>query len=453
MGHQDLAERLAGAGIDDVVVDPDVHDSYRRDAAAPGLLAAGLPAVLLRPKTTAEVQAAVRIAAEQGVPVVPRGAGSGLSGGANAIDGCIVLRTEAMDDIVDLEPDSMQATVGPGLVNGALKEAAAVPGLTYAPDPASFEFSTIGGNVATNAGGLCCVRHGVTRDAVLGLEVVLADGRAIRVGGRTRKNVAGYDLVSLFCGSEGTLGIVTEVCVRLVRAPGAALTMAASFPDVGAAGRAIVGIMHETEPLLLELMDRATLDAVEAMQPMELEPTTAALVFARTERGHDELERMAEIADSAGADFVATSDDEAEGRMLMAARRLAYPSLERLGRTLLDDVGVPIGEIPALLEGVAKIAARRDVTIGTFGHAGEGNMHPTIVYPPDDAEAAEAARHAFEEIVDLALSLGGTITGEHGVGLLKREFMTRAVGASVQLHHAVKQALDPHGILNPGKAI
>lgn len=442
---------LAGAG--DVVTDADVLESYRRDQAAPGLLEAGVPAVVVRPRTTAEVQAAVRAAGRHGVPVVPRGAGSGLSGGANAIDGCMVLSLERMTDVVEIDAASLTATVQPGLVNAQLGAAAREHGLWYAPDPASYEFSTIGGNVATNAGGLCCVKYGVTRDALLGLEVVLADGRAVRVGRRTRKGVAGYDLAALLCGSEGTLGVITEVTVRLLPPPGRASTLAASFPELGGAGEAIARIVRERQPSLLEVMDRTTVRAVEAFEPMDLDEDAAALVFARSDASHADVEWMAERCEEAGATLVVTSDEEAEGRMLMAARRLALPALERRGATLLDDVGVPIGRIPALVEGIERIAADEGVLVATFGHAGDGNMHPTIVYDHHDPAETARARAAFDQIVALALRLGGTVTGEHGVGLLKRAALGDELGDAHDLHHAIKRALDPAGLLNPGKGI
>ena len=295
-----LAERLLSDldGSGDVVLDADVLASYRADQAAPGLLPAGMPAAVVRPRTTAEVQAAVRAAARHGVPVVPRGAGTGLSGGANAIDGCLVVSLERMTDVVEIDASSLLATVQPGLVNDQLRAAAGREGLWYAPDPASHESCTIGGNVATNAGGLCCVKYGVTRDALLGLEVVLADGRAVRLGRRTRKGVAGYDLVSLLCGSEGTLGIVTEATVRLLPPPGPAATLAASFGTLGEAGAAIARIVRETTPALLELMDRTTIAAVEAMAPQGLDADVAALVFARADglTGREQVERMATAA-------------------------------------------------------------------------------------------------------------------------------------------------------------
>jgi glycolate oxidase len=451
-----LDDLTGGPSAGDLVTDPEVLGSYERDQAAPALVPAGRPAAVIRPRTTEEVQNAVRAAARHSVPVVPRGAGSGLSGGANAIDGCLVISTERMTDVVELDGESLLATVQPGLVNLSLREAAEREGLFYAPDPASYEFSTIGGNIATNAGGLCCVKYGVTRDALLGLEVVLADGRAVSIGRRARKGVAGYDLASLFCGSEGTLGIVTRATMRLIPPPRSSATLAASFPTLGSAGAAIAKISRNATPSVLELMDRTTIQAVEAMAPQELDDA-AALVFARSDLGGAAalraVDEMARWCEEAGATLALTTDEEAEGRMLMAARRLAYPALERQGATLLDDVGVPLGKIPALLDGIEQVAARHGVTIGTFGHAGDGNMHPTIVFDHHDPDSIRRANEAFADLVRVALDLGGTVTGEHGVGLLKRGFLAQELGEAHDLHHAIKHALDPHGLFNPGKAI
>jgi glycolate oxidase len=444
---------LAGAG--DVVVDPDVLESYRRDQTAPDVVDAGMPSVLVRPRSTAEVQAAVAAAARHGVAVVPRGAGSGLSGGANAVDGCMLLSLERMTDVLDVDPASMTATVQPGVINATLRERASSKGLWYAPDPASYEFSSIGGNIATNAGGLCCVKYGVTRDALLGLEVVLANGRVVRVGRRTRKGVAGYDLTGLLCGSEGTLGVITEATLRLLPAPGPASTLAAVFPTVNAAGEAISQIVRGCQPSLLELMDRTTINAVEDFQPTGLERDVAALVFARSDAGGGkaDVDWMAQRCDAAGATLVVTSDDAAEGRMLMVARRLAYTALEHRGATLLDDVAVPLDAITRLLVGIEEIAHELQVTIATFGHAGDGNMHPTIVYDRHDPVACSAARVAFAAIVKLARRLGGTVSGEHGIGLLKQRFLAEELGDALDLNRAIKHALDPHSVFNPGKGI
>jgi glycolate oxidase len=402
------------------------------------------------------VAAAVSAAARHGVPVVPRGAGSGLSGGANAVDGCLVVCLERMDQVVEVDPDSSIATVQAGVVNADLGTAAREHGLWYAPDPASFEFSTIGGNVATNAGGLCCVKYGVTRDSLLGLEVVLADGRVVRLGRRTRKGVAGYDLAGLLCGSEGTLGVITEATVRLQPPPGPASTLAASFATLRAAGEAIARIARSARPSLLEIMDAATIAAVEAFQPMELDLDAAALLFARSDEagGVEQIAWMERVCEEAGASLTVTSDEEAEGRMLLAARRLAYPALERRGTTLLDDIAVPVGRVPTFIEAVERIAAEHGVLIATFGHAGDGNMHPTIVYDHHDADETARATTAFGAIVALARSLGGTITGEHGVGLLKRAFLAEELGPDVaQLSRDIKRVWDPLDLMNPGKGM
>jgi glycolate oxidase len=456
-GASSLLEALAGGAAGALVTDPDILASYRADHAAPGLLAAGMPAAVVRPTSTAEVQAAVRAAAAHGVPIVPRGAGSGLSGGANAIDGCLVVSLERMTRIVDVDAGALTATVEAGVINATLRGAAAEEGLLYAPDPASHELCTIGGNVATNAGGLCCVKHGVTRDALLACEVVLADGRAVRVGHRTRKGVVGYDLAGLLCGSEGTLGIVTEATVRLLPLPpGPTFTLAASFARLDAAGEAVARIVRRHRPSALELMDRATIAAVERWQPMGLDLEAEAMLFARSDagrvEGREEIEAMRSICEQAGADLAVTTDEEAEGRMLMAARRLAFPALERAGTTLLDDVAVPLPAVPALLRGVEAIAERRGVTIGTFGHAGDGNMHPTVVYDHHDDDALARARAAFDDILALARELGGTVSGEHGVGVLKAAAAADELADTLDLQRAVKAAFDPAGILNPGKA-
>jgi glycolate oxidase len=450
-----LLASLAGAG--EVVTDPDVLDAYRHDQAAPGLLVGGLPAALVRPTRTAHVQAAVRAAAAHGVPVVPRGAGSGLSGGANAVDGCVLICLERMDRIIELDVDGLSATVQPGVINAALGSAAAAEGLWYAPDPASREFSTLGGNVATNAGGLCCVKYGVTRDALLSCEVVLPDGRAVRLGHRTRKGVAGYDLASLVCGSEGTLGVITEVTLRLLPAPPASSTLAATFSTSGDAGRAVGAIMRRVRPSMLELLDSTTLRAVQELQPLGYDDDVRAVLFARSDAGPDaasrEIALMHDLCVAADATLCLTSDDPAEGRLITTARQLAYPALERLGTTLLDDVAVPLPRIAELLGGVEEIAARHELVIATFGHAGDGNMHPTIVYDHRDAEHVRRARLAFDAIIELAQRLGGTATGEHGVGTLKLGHLDAELGAARALGQAIKRAWDPLGTMNPGKSI
>jgi glycolate oxidase len=268
---------------------------------------------------------------------------------------------------------------------------------------------------------------------------------------------AAPDLVQLLVGSEGTLGIITEVMVRLLPLPSPGTTVAASFPELGSAGAAIGLVMRGLTPSLLEVMDAGTIAAVEEFKPMDLDRNAAAMVFARSDAGPMESRREAELIakwfEEAGASIAVVSDDEAEGRMLMMARRLAYPALERLGATLLDDVALPLKEIPRFLEAVSGVSQHYELTIGTFGHAGDGNMHPTIVYDATDPEQTANALAAFETLLDLARDLGGTIAGEHGVGILKRRALRAELGNAHALHRAIKRALDPADRLNPGKAL
>ena len=440
-----------------VLLDPDAVERFRRDEA--DLVEAGHPLAVARPESTAEVQAVMRVASRHGVPVVPRGAGSGLSGGASAVDGCIVLSTEAMRRVIEVDEDDMVARVEAGVLNGTLAAESAARGLWYAPDPASRDFSTIGGNIATNAGGLCCVKYGVTRESVLGLTAVLADGEVLEVGGRTVKRVAGLDLLSLLVGSEGTLAVVTEATLRLRPRPAEPLTGAAFFPSLVAAGRAVVAMgQARITPSLLELIDRATMSAIEDWRRLDLDLEAAALLLfqsdlpgaARTE----EVAIATRCCEEAGATLVVAAEDEAESRMLMEVRRLCFPALERRGATLLEDVGVPRGRVPDLLARIEEIARETGLEIATFGHAGDGNMHPTIVFdrasPRERARALAAAGALFEA----ALALGGTITGEHGVGTLKLPWLEREIGGlGRRLTVGIKGVFDPQGILNPGKAL
>jgi glycolate oxidase len=440
-----------------VVDDPDVLAAYRHDEA--GFVAAGTPAAVVRARSSDEVAAVLRLASERGIPVVPRGAGSGLSGGANAIDGCIVLSLELMDAIVEVSAEDLVAVVQPGVLNADLTAAVREHGLAYPPDPASAEFSTIGGNIATNAGGLCCVKYGVTGDYVMGLEVVLADASVVRTGRRTLKGVAGYDLTHLFVGSEGTLGVVTEATLRLRPAAAEPCTLVAFFPTVHAAAvAATTAGQAGVIPAMLEMMDRATITAVDDATRMGLDRDAAALLVAQSDAGEEHGERemdvLARCCEEAGATFLARSTDPDEAEQLTRARREALPSLERLGDVLLDDVGVPRSRIPALVVTVEEIAASTGVRVATFGHIGDGNMHPTIVYDRSDADETERAYAAFERIIRAAIALGGTITGEHGVGILKRPFLRDEVSATaIDLHRAIKHTLDPLGILNPGKVL
>ncbi|MEV5820673.1 FAD-linked oxidase C-terminal domain-containing protein [Micromonospora harpali] len=458
-----LADLRALLGDAAVLTDPDLLRMHERDEA--DLCASGTPLVVVRPRDTAQVAGVVRAAARHGVPVVPQGARTGLAGAANAVDGAVVLSTVAMDRILEIDPVARIAVVQPGVVNATLAGAVRREGLYYPPDPGSWESSTIGGNVATNAGGMCCVKYGVTTEYVLGLEVVLASGEVLRTGRRTAKGVAGYDLTRLFVGSEGTLGVITEVTVALRPAPEESLTLVAVFDSTADAGTAVAQIAAKgLTPSLLELLDRTHLRAIEAYQPMGLRTDAQALLLAAVDTGSraaDDLARIAEVCEAAGADEVYAATDAVEAAALLQARRLAHPAMEKFaadtypggnGGLVIDDVAVPRGALAELLDGVARIAEECAVPIGVVGHAGDGNLHPNIVVDRADPASVERGRRAFDEIMRLGLELGGTCTGEHGVGLLKRDWLAREIGpVGVRVHQAIRAALDPTGLFNPGK--
>ncbi|WP_156380527.1 MULTISPECIES: FAD-binding oxidoreductase [unclassified Rhodococcus (in: high G+C Gram-positive bacteria)] len=452
----DLVTSLTDAvGAAIVVTDPDITAGYRQDwARDPN---AGTPLAVVRATSTADVRAVMLWATEHSVPVVPRGAGSGLSGGATAVDGGIVLTTEAMR-AVTVDPVTRTVVVQPGLLNVEVKAAAAEHGLWYPPDPSSFEMCSIGGNAATNAGGLCCVKYGVTTDYILGLEVVLADGTVVNLGGPRLKDSAGLSLTKLFVGSEGVLGIITEVTLRLIPAQPPASTVVATFTRLSDATDAILAITRSLRPAMLEFMDSTSINAVEDAMKMGLDRTAAAMLIARSDSpgAHrtEETETMAAACTAAGADEVFVTDDPDEGEAFAAARRFAIPAVERTGSLLLEDVGVPLPALADLVQGIAKIADARGVVVAVIAHAGDGNTHPLIVFDPEDADMEERAHQAFGEIMTLAISLGGTITGEHGVGRLKKAWLPDQVGEDVmELTRRIKHALDPAGILNPGAVL
>ena len=448
----DLTTLLAALPDTSVLTDRDAMSPYRHDWARTA--DAGWPLAVVRARSTSDVQAVLRWATVHGVPVVPRGAGSGLSGGSAAVDGCIVLSTERMREIT-IDPVARVAVVQPGLLNIEVKQAAAAQGLWYPPDPSSFEICSIGGNAATNAGGLCCVKYGVTTDYVLGMQVVLADGTAVRLGGPRLKDVAGLSLTKLFVGSEGTLGVITELILRLIPAPPPASTMVASFRSIEAAADAVLAITAKVRPAMAELMDRTSINAVEDFTSMGLDREAEALLIVRSDAPGDAAGREIALMETAvvehGASEVFCTDDPQEGDAFVAARRAAFPALERLGNLLLEDVGVPLPALPALVRGVEKLAAEHEITIALVAHAGDGNTHPLIVYDGADPASTARAQTAFGRIMDLAIELGGTITGEHGVGRSKKAWLPAYLGDDVMaLTRRIKDALDPGGILNPG---
>ncbi|MDR7385031.1 FAD-binding oxidoreductase [Promicromonospora iranensis] len=437
---------------DDAALEPYAHDDAEwADYATP-------VAVVLATSLD-DVVATVRIAAAHDAPVVPRGAGTGLSGGANAMAGSVVLSLERMTRIREVNAAERYAVVEAGVLNDNLRSRVAEDGLWYPPDPASQAISTIGGNVATNAGGLCCVKYGVTRDYVLGMTAVLADGSVARLGRTTAKGVTGYDLTGLMVGSEGTLGIIVDVTLKLRPLGGREdRAIVGWFPSLADAGTAVAAVSAAgIVPAALELIDSTCLRAVADWQEWTLPEGAAALLLAKVDEpgaaGEALAERVAAFFETAGGTHVERAFAPDEVDRLFLARRLAYPALERLGPVLTEDVCVPRGAVPEMLGRIEAIAQEADVVIANIAHAGDGNLHPLIIAPEGDDEARSRAKTAFDRIVDECRSLGGTVTGEHGVGLLKLPGAAAELSpVALAMHRAIKSALDPRGLLNPGKA-
>ncbi len=441
--------RLLTDGVD--------RESYRRDETA--YLHPGLPGAVALPTTTAEVAELVRICGRHDVPIVPRGAGSGLSGGANGIEGALTIALTGMDRILEIDTANLCVVTQPGVINATLKAAVAEHGLFYAPDPASFEICSIGGNLGTNAGGLCCVKYGQTREAVLGLEVVMADGTVVRTGGKNVKDVAGYSLTHLIVGSQGTLGIITEATLRLRPTPPPRATLLAFFPTLEGAGDAVAAITAAgLVPVTLELMDRFTIAAVDDMHGLGLDRTAAAMLMIESDMpgvaADDELVRAETACVGAGATSTIRSQTPAEADMLRQARRMAHYALERLGDVKMEDIGVPRARVPDMLREVARIAAKHGVRMGAFGHAGDGNLHPDLVLERGDPRAEAITKAIQDDLYQAALDLGGTVTGEHGIGSARTAWLEPQKGAdAVRIMRSIKTALDPQGLLNPGRVL
>jgi glycolate oxidase len=433
------------------------RESYRLDETA--YLEAGLPGAVALPVSTDEVAALMRLASRHRVPVVPRGAGTGLSGGAAGIEGALTIAVTRMNRILEIDRDNLCVVTEPGVINAELKAAVAREGLFYPPDPASYESCSIGGNLGTNAGGLCCVKYGQTRDWVLGLEVVLADGTVIRTGGRTVKDTAGYSLTHLIVGSQGTLGIVTEATLRLRPLPGPRSTMLAFFSSLAAAGDAVAAMTRAgIVPVTLELLDHETILAVDDADNLGLDRAAAAMLLVESDApgaaATGELDEAEKAIDAAGATSIVRAQDAQEADWLRQARRQALRALERQGTVRMEDVGVPRARVPELLAAIERIAAAHEVRCATFGHAGDGNLHPNLIFDRDDPNAAHLTHIVRDEIFRAALDLGGTVTAEHGIGAARREWLPvqRGEGA-VAAMRAIKAALDPLGILNPGRVL
>jgi glycolate oxidase len=416
------------------------------------------PLCVAFPETTEEAAACVKLAVQHGVPVVTRGSGTGLSGGSVPVANCLVLCLVKMDRILEVDPRNLTMRVQCGVITKEIDDAAAQHGLFYPPDPGSMKISTIGGNVAENSGGLRGLKYGVTRDYVMGMSVVLADGEIATLGSKCVKDVAGYSLKDLFIGSEGTLGIITEVVIKLVPRPAARKTMLALYDSMEAAAQTVSAIIAaKIIPCTLEFLDRMTVGCVEEFARIGLPTDVEALLLMETD-GHpaavaDEAARMLEIARQNGARETKMAADEAEGARLATARRNAFSALARVRpTTILEDVTVPRSELAMMVKFIADTAAKHNLRIGTFGHMGDGNLHPTFLTNEKDTEEMHRVEAALGEIVEKTISVGGTVTGEHGVGLAKKAFLRQQFGgASYALLKKVKAALDPNGLLNPGK--
>jgi len=440
-----------------LITDPAETERYRHDMTE--YAHPGSPLGVAFARSTDDVATIVRLAAAHRVPLVPRGAGSGVSGGALAVDGALTLSLEEMTEILEIDVANLVVRCRPGIINAELGRRVAEHGLFYPPDPASYEYCSIGGNLAENSGGLRCVKYGVTRDYVLGLEVVLADGSVIRTGGKTVKDVMGYDLTGLFVGSEGTLGVITEATLRLIPAPQPKLTLIAFFPSVRAAGAAVAAIFRAgIIPCTLELMDRETNRAVEAAIGVGLDLDAAAMLMVESDAGGAGAVRELDAAEAActeaGASSVLRSADAKEADWLREARRKAHWALEQGGVARMEDVGVPRSRVPDLLEALEEVGASHGIRIGVFGHAGDGNLHPCFVMERDDPHAEERVERARADLFRHVLRLGGTISGEHGTGTVKKGYLEAQRGPdAIRTMRALKAALDPLGILNPGKLL
>ncbi len=418
-----------------------------------------LPDVVLLPASTEEVSGIMKVAHKHKIPVFTRGAGTNLSAGCvPGASGGIVLGLNRMNRILEIDEENLTATVQAGVVTADLHAAVEAKGLFYPPDPGSMKTSTIGGNVAECAGGLRGLKYGVTKDYVMGLEVVLADGRILRVGGKNVKEVAGYDLVKLMCGSEGTLGIITEVLVKLLPLPEARRTALAMFDDVEKAARAVSKIIaNRIIPVTLEFMDNGTIRVVEDFAKIGLPVDAEALLLIQQDGPEvvceRDIRRIVEICREEGAFEVKLAKDSAEEAPLMAARRAALSALaRRKPTTILEDATVPRSKIAPMVAAINRIAEKYGVQICTFGHAGDGNLHPTCMTDERDKEQIHRVEEAFAEIFEEALRLGGTITGEHGVGEAKAGYLEWRLGeVGIDVMKAIKRALDPDHLLNPGK--
>ncbi len=439
---------------DRLVTEPERMEPYTHDASR--ATREGDPLALVLAESTADISAALAWANDAGVRVSVRGAGTGLVGGAVSYPDGLIISLERMNRIIDISETDRLAVVQPGVITADLDLAAQKVGLFCPIDPASARISTLGGNIATNAGGLRCIAHGVTSDSVAALTVVLADGRVMQTGARTRKNVVGLDLTSLFVGSEGTLGVVAEATIRLgILPPGEPVTFWADFDDVQDAGLAVTAIVGSTDkPEMLELMDASSVAAIERYNPMGIRIPKGALLVGQTTG--ENAEQVAETIVARCLEYGAEAAMVAQDDSLVEARRLSNPALEAQGLKVSCDAGVPVSRLAEMFAGIAKLSEQHSLPVSTFAHAGDGNLHCRVGTPGDVEEATGllAAEALIDDITRLALSLHGTISGEHGIGSVKHhELSWQLDEASIDVQRTIKHALDPRGILSPGRAI
>ncbi|HHV65968.1 MAG TPA: FAD-binding protein [Peptococcaceae bacterium] len=453
-----LNELIKALGKDKVLSDREDLIAYSYDATA--AVPRQEPDVVVTPTSTEDVVEVVKIANRYKLPIYPRGSGTNLSGGAIPLQKGIVLTTWKMNKILELDTDNLVATVQPGVVIQALNDEAMKHGLMYPPDPGTVSTATMGGSVSECSGGLKGLKYGVTKHYVMGLEVVLGSGEVIKWGGKTVKNVSGYDLTALFTGAEGTLGIITKILVKLTPIPEAKKSLLAVFDDLDKAGNAISDIIrHKVIPATLEILDKVTIGTVENFTHAGL-PTDAEAVLLIEVDGYKEVvEREAPIVekvcrDNGAVDIKVAKTDE-ERDKIWFARRNALPSLAQVKPALvLEDATVPRSKIPDIIKEIRKIAEKYNLLIGTYGHAGDGNLHPTIVIDPRDEDEVQRMHKAVDEIFHAAIGLGGTLSGEHGIGIGKVRYLPLEFGeAGVRVIRRIKEALDPNYVLNPGKMV
>jgi glycolate oxidase len=449
-----LDELVAIVGREYVLTEPEDLVCYAYDATP----IVHLPDVVVMPGNTAEVAAVVKLAHRQRLPVVPRGGSTNLSGGTVPLQGGIVLAMSRFDRLLEIDAENLTATVQPGVITADFHKAVEARGLFYPPDPASMTASTLGGNVGEGAGGPRAVKYGTTKDYVLGLEVVLPTGEVIRTGNKTVKNVAGYDLTHLFVGAEGTLGVVTEITVRLLPLPQAKQTLLAIYDDLDAAAQTVSSIIaQKIVPTTLELMDKVTMARIEAYKPVGLPLDAAATLLIEVDGDAAAVPRQAQVIAEAcracGAREVKLARSSQEADQLWTGRRAALAAAARYRPTLIvEDATVPRSQLPAAVRLVQDLAAKHQIEVAILAHAGDGNLHPLIM--TDARDAVEMARvDAFSDEFFLGcLAMGGTLTGEHGIGYLKAKYMAAQFGeAGLGAMRAIKQALDPNNIMNPGK--